>query len=176
MNASIVASGVGSIYVIGVENSAAVNLAGTASVTIGAESGESVGPGVMPEPSFLCIPFWYCTRMSFWTSICFRRPQQVTCTKVLAVPTTHPPTRAVCKTMGPLRVSKHSRCSAENVTITGQATGVNTVNYDLGTCTVSVRLSLNSPAKSQIKYKTAGIAGSLPVIPTFYALPQAALG
>ena len=28
---------------------------------------------------------------------------------------------------------------ADNVTITGQATGVNTVNYNMGTCSVSVR-------------------------------------
>ncbi len=41
VNSSIIASGVGSIYVIGVENSAAVNLAGTATVTIGAEAGTS---------------------------------------------------------------------------------------------------------------------------------------
>ena len=39
VNASIVASGIGDVYVIGVENAVSVNLAGTASVTIAAEAG-----------------------------------------------------------------------------------------------------------------------------------------
>ena len=40
VNASVVASGVGDVYVIGVENAVSVNLAGTASVTIAAEAGD----------------------------------------------------------------------------------------------------------------------------------------
>ena len=40
VNATIVASGVGDVHVIGVENAVSVNLAGTASVTIEAEAGD----------------------------------------------------------------------------------------------------------------------------------------
>ena len=38
VNASIIASGVGNVYLIGVEDQVAVNLAGTAAVSIGAAS------------------------------------------------------------------------------------------------------------------------------------------
>ena len=51
VNASVVASGVGDVYVIGVENAVFVNLAGTASVTIEAEAGgdrtHSLGASVL---------------------------------------------------------------------------------------------------------------------------------
>jgi len=81
VSSSIIASGVGSIYVIGVEKSAAVNLAGTVSVTIGAEAGTS-------ECTFLpslADPFLYCmtiavaspsakahstSEQSLWTGLC----------------------------------------------------------------------------------------------------------
>ena len=50
-NASIVASGIGDVYVIGVESAVSVNLAGTASVTIAAEAGgdhtHSLGASVL---------------------------------------------------------------------------------------------------------------------------------
>ena len=38
VNASIIASGVGNVYLIGVEDQVAVNLAGTAAVSVGAAS------------------------------------------------------------------------------------------------------------------------------------------
>ena len=40
VNATIVASGVGDVHVIGVENAVSVNLAGTASVTIEGDAGD----------------------------------------------------------------------------------------------------------------------------------------
>ena len=43
-NTSIVASGVGNVYVIGVEDQVVVNLAGTAAVSIGADSSKVLEP------------------------------------------------------------------------------------------------------------------------------------
>lgn len=43
-NTSIIASGVGNVYVIGVTEQVVVNLAGTAAVSIGAASSKLSGP------------------------------------------------------------------------------------------------------------------------------------
>ena len=114
MNASIVASGVGSVYVIGVENTVAVNLAGTATVNIGADSGVILHSA------------------NLWHARC---PQGWELTFACTGNAWLPPIRSC--------VSEWQSCPAENVTITGQATGVNTVSYDMGTCSVSVRSLLN---------------------------------
>lgn len=82
VDCSIIASGVGSIYVIGVENSAAVNLAGTATVTIGAEAGtsECIFLPSLADPSLDCMTIAvanpsaeaYSTReQTLWTGLCF---------------------------------------------------------------------------------------------------------
>ncbi len=52
VNVSIIASGVGNVYVIGVEDQVAVNLAGTAAVSIGADSSKLLDSSeVVQEPS-----------------------------------------------------------------------------------------------------------------------------
>ncbi len=52
VNTSIIASGVGNVYVIGVEDQVVVNLAGTAAVSIGADSSKLTdSSGVARKPS-----------------------------------------------------------------------------------------------------------------------------
>ena len=82
VNSSIIASGVGSVYVIGVENSAAVNLAGTTTVTIGAEAGtsECIFLPSLADPFLTCMTMAVAnyssaeahssSEQALWTGLC----------------------------------------------------------------------------------------------------------
>ena len=55
-NTSIIASGVGNVYVIGVEDQVVVNLAGTAAVSIGADSSKGFRAPLLDDTELSVVP------------------------------------------------------------------------------------------------------------------------